>query len=69
MSRLFNQQKEVQTETCEESKAARSSSVGDVTTAEDPNEGLLKIIKVEDSGHEDYRGKTTPHSGCMRKAL
>lgn len=54
----------MQTETRTDSKEGTSSSLGDVTGVDEQNEGLLKIIKVEESGDEGYLGKTTDHWRC-----
>lgn len=49
----------MQTERCPDSKEGISSSLGDITTVAEQDEGLLKIIKVEESEDEGYIGKTT----------
>lgn len=51
----------MQTETRTDSKEGTSSSLGDVTAVDEQDEGLLKIIKVEESEDEGYLGKTTDH--------
>lgn len=49
----------MQTDTCADSEGGISSSLGDITAMEEQNEGLLKIIKVEESEDEGYLGKIT----------
>ncbi|MCI4394873.1 hypothetical protein PGIGA_G00173840 [Pangasianodon gigas] len=54
--------KDVQTETCTDSKEGISSSLGDITAVDEQNEGLLRIIKVEESEDEGYLGQGTSSS-------
>lgn len=41
--------------------------MGDITAVDEQNEGLLKIIKVEE--HEGCLGKITDHWRCMNEML
>lgn len=52
-----------QTDTFTDSKEEISSSPGDLAAVDEQNDGLLKIIKVEEA--EEDLGKTTEHRTCL----
>lgn len=52
-----------QTDTFTDSREEISSSPGDLAAVDEQNEGLLKIIKVEEA--EEDLGKTTEHRTCL----
>lgn len=51
----------MQTDTCTDSKEGIPSCLGDITAVDELNQGLLKIIKVEDSEDDINPGKTVVH--------